>query len=164
MSATLTLLVVIESIRDRLLLMYATTSLSWSSVVSSLSASALSLSVRPWISRRMSLWVSVPVLCAETLDSDVVSISSESALSRLPTTAESAALPYSLSVSSTSGMLIAFTAVLISSLIWSSVGIAASTASNFSLVTISSFSSNKPIYFIDYHYPPFTFVMGIINQ
>ena len=71
MSATLTLLVVIASISDRLLLMYATTSLSWSSVVSSLSARALSLSVRPWISRRMSLWVSVPVLCAETWDAAV---------------------------------------------------------------------------------------------
>ena len=71
MSATLTLLVVMESMRLLLLLMYATTSLIWSSVVSSLSAKVLSRSVRPWINSRMSLWVSVPVLCADTLDSAV---------------------------------------------------------------------------------------------
>ena len=71
MSATLTLLVVISSISDRLDLMYATTSESWSSVVSSLSARALSRSVRPWINSRMSLWVSAPVLCADTWDEAV---------------------------------------------------------------------------------------------
>lgn len=52
----------------------------------------------------LGLWVSVPVLCAETLDSDVVSISSESELIRAPTSAASAACPLWVSVLSTVGI------------------------------------------------------------